>query len=101
MKSFILATCLFCAIFSFSAGADQPPDPPRNRLSLLAGWGPDGLALVSQPGNTSVTPYYAPLVGLSYERVVWEQLSVGLIGAGGVSPQSRPGIGFVSAGWSW
>lgn len=108
MRSFVIRLLVYIAAFFFGVlmapgrAKCDPLEPAKpNRFSLLGGYGPDGLTIGLTPGQTSVTPYYGLMLGAAYQRLVWEDLSVGAFALGGSSPQSRTFVGAMSLGWDW
>lgn len=91
------------ALVAGAASAQELPAPAAdNRLSLLVGYGPDGMK-VEQTGRRRfvIEPYMGPLVGLAYSRRVWEQWSASAQVMTGASPGTRTIVGVFGVGYDW
>lgn len=77
-------------------------DPLPNRVTLLAGIGPDGLnTRTIKNGGVDIQPYYGPLVGAAYSRAAVDRWSATVGFLVGATPETRTLIGFGGLGWSW
>jgi hypothetical protein len=70
-----------------------------NHVYLLAGVGPDGVAMESTDKGTVVKLRDSPLVGLGYDRTFNEIWSAGIQGTRGISPDSSTYTAMFSFGW--
>lgn len=93
--------CVPAKSYSVSAPVTRVTEPKANRIQLLGGYGPDGLNVVIKPGQTTVTPYYGPMLGLGYERLLSPEWSLSISGLGGGSAGSRTFVGFAGVGFGW
>lgn len=71
----------------------------KNRISLLGGIGPDnGLSTSTSVINNGLSAQVmldrTPLIGVQYQRLVTERVSVGILGLSNET-------GMVSVGWEW
>lgn len=90
------------ALASAAASAQELPAPAAdNRLTLLVGYGPDGMR-VEQTGRRrfAVEPYMGPLAGVSYSRRIWAEWSATAQVMTG-SPATRTFIGTIGVGFDW
>ena len=77
--------CSYCALMS-------PPQEPTylNRIRLLAGIGPDGMTLDDKnPGAIRVEPFYGPIFGIGYERLIGKRMSLSVEAMTGGSTGSK------------
>lgn len=65
-----------------------PPAAHPNRVVLWAGYGPDGLTVFPQNGETIIRPYQGALVGVSYAHSLWDRTSVNAMLIRGMALQS-------------
>lgn len=70
-----------------------------NKISLLGGYGPDGLEITG--GGRTVVPFMAPLWGLEYERLIWDRWSASVEVLTGTTTATKTFVGAAGAGWSF
>jgi hypothetical protein len=73
-----------------------PSADRSNRITLLAGYGPDGLTV----NGNEIKPFRAPIGGVGYSRRVWEDFSVTVQVMGGYS-FATSGIGMAGVGYDF
>lgn len=75
---------------------------PMNRVSIYGGIGSDGLVIEEvEGGNNVAVRQDAPLVGISYDRRVYEDWSLSVILARGVYTDSRGYVGLLGVGYDF
>jgi hypothetical protein len=84
-----------------AAAVLAPEEGAQNRVTVLGGFGPDGLSTKPAATGVAVSPYYGPVFGLEYERLVLGPWSASLVVLGGGSTQSRTFVGVAGVGYSW
>lgn len=72
-----------------------------NRITVHGGLGPDGVQAEKNDKGQKVSTEQFPLVGLGYQRLVYDQFSVGLTALTGVSPESRTFVGTINIGYDF
>lgn len=82
--------------------APIPPGCYRNRFRLLGGVGPDGLTLSNGKENgTTIKPFFGPILGMGYDRLLWDRISVSIQGLTGASTGTRTYIGTAGIGFDF
>jgi hypothetical protein len=72
-----------------------------NRITFHAGVGPDGVLAEKNADGQLVKAAQAPIVGVGYQRIVYDQFSVGLTAFGGVSSKSKTFTGALNIGYDF
>lgn len=72
-----------------------------NRITLHGGLGPDGVEAEKNETGQKVKADNFPLVGLGYQRLIYDQLSIGAELFTGISPESKTFIGALNVGYDF
>lgn len=104
---FITLVCAMLVGRACSAHAEEasgllaPTTARPHCISLLGGYGPDGVEVSGDQKNAYVRPFMAPLWGLQYSQLVWDPVSASALFMTGLTPNSRTIIGALGVGYNW